>query len=89
MVSGRFTRNFATDWKGCKFLAKEGDIIGCDFAGVVSEVGPGTDTSFVKIGDRVASFVHGSKDQDVGAFTEYVKTESVCGITALNRQLIK
>lgn len=30
----------------------------------------------VKVGDRVAGFVHGGKDAGVGSFAEYCKTES-------------
>ena len=36
----------------------EGNIVGCDFAGIVEELGPETQTD-LKVGDRIAGFVHG------------------------------
>ena len=48
-----------TDWKHIDFLATKGAIVGCDYSGLVEEVGPAV-TSDLKAGDRVAGFVHGS-----------------------------
>jgi F420-0:gamma-glutamyl ligase len=38
-----------------------GAVVGNDFAGTVDELGPGVDATEFKVGDRVASFVHGGK----------------------------
>lgn len=40
------------------FLATKGAIVGCNYSGIVEEVGPAV-TNDLKIGDRVAGFVHG------------------------------
>ncbi|KAL1406699.1 Zinc-binding oxidoreductase alcohol dehydrogenase [Vanrija albida] len=61
-----------TDWKHVQYIAAAGDRLGCDFAGVVaSSTDPG-----VKIGDRVAGWVHGGKYKDKGAFAQYVTTDA-------------
>ncbi|KAJ7748802.1 GroES-like protein [Mycena maculata] len=63
-----------TDWKHVAFgLSQPGNIVGCDYAGVVVKVG--TDVKNVKIGDRVAGFVHGARKNDLGSYAEYLRTE--------------
>ncbi|KAF2277950.1 oxidoreductase [Westerdykella ornata] len=61
-----------TDWKHIERVDSKATV-GCDFAGIVEEVGPNPSKSFQK-GDRVAGFVHGSHTlrPDNGAFAEYV-----------------
>ncbi|KAF5334846.1 hypothetical protein D9758_014283 [Tetrapyrgos nigripes] len=59
-----------TDWKSASFRAKSVAISGCDFAGVVIEIGANVVENF-KVGDRVAGFVHGSRELN-GAYAEYV-----------------
>lgn len=55
-----------TDWKHKAGLLRINDGLGCDFAGVVDAVG--ADVTSVKVGDRVAGFVHGGRKPSVGSF---------------------
>lgn len=51
-----------TDWKSADFLLggdPTGSRVGCDYAGVVVEVGPNVTQPF-KVGDRIAGGAHGS-----------------------------
>ncbi|KWU46932.1 GroES-like protein [Rhodotorula sp. JG-1b] len=63
-----------TDWKHRDFLAPPGSWLGCDFAGTVEKVGSGVDN--VRVGDRVAAFVHGGQWEGEGSFAEYVKAQA-------------
>ncbi|PVH88255.1 GroES-like protein [Cadophora sp. DSE1049] len=58
-----------TDWKHVAWLTSEGARIGCDYAGVVEEVGSKVTKPFKK-GDRVAGFSHGGNEvhKEDGAF---------------------
>ena len=47
-----------TDWKAIENRPTPGAISGCDYSGIVQEVGKNVKTPF-KPGDRVAGFVHG------------------------------
>ncbi|CAG7921934.1 unnamed protein product [Penicillium olsonii] len=61
-----------TDWKHVRFGAADiGCRVGCDYAGIVEEVGPNV-TNFVK-GDRITGWIHGSNraNHESGAFAEY------------------
>ncbi|WOO80715.1 Protein TOXD [Vanrija pseudolonga] len=60
-----------TDWKHAAYISKAGDILGCDFAGVVAHVQDGE--ARVKVGDRVAGSVHGGKFKDRGSYAEYLR----------------
>lgn len=62
-----------TDWKHIDYLAIPGHTVGCDFAGVVEEVGPKVTKEWKK-GDRISGFTHGvnSAEPEDGAFAEYV-----------------
>ncbi|KAK9234454.1 zinc-binding oxidoreductase protein [Lipomyces kononenkoae] len=62
-----------TDWKHIEYLAPPGVLVGCDYAGIVQEVGKNVKKSF-KRGDRVCGFVHGSNEvqPEDGAFAEYI-----------------
>lgn len=62
-----------TDWKHIAFLAPVGVLVGCDYAGVVEEVGKDVKKPFKK-GDRVCGFVHGSNavQPEDGAFAEHI-----------------
>lgn len=47
-----------TDWKHIDYsLADAGSRVGCEYAGIVEEVG--SDVTKFKKGDRIAGFVHG------------------------------
>ena len=49
-----------TDWKSLDGRTSAGAIVGCDYAGVVEEVGKAVTTPFKK-GEKVAGFVFGGK----------------------------
>jgi NADPH:quinone reductase-like Zn-dependent oxidoreductase len=60
-----------TDFKHLHYIECTGCSLGCDYAGIVEEVGPG---SWLKKDDRVAGFVHGGNTThpNDGTFAEYV-----------------
>jgi len=63
-----------TDWKHIGTGEKTvGAIVGCDYAGIVEQVGPKVTKPFAK-GDRISGVVHGSNKvrPDGGAFAEYI-----------------
>ncbi|KAM0270269.1 hypothetical protein ACHAQH_009476 [Verticillium albo-atrum] len=62
-----------TDWMHIKQVADPGSLIGCDYAGIVEDVGTGIKRSFKK-GDRVYGFAHGGNtvQHEDGAFAEYI-----------------
>ena len=61
-----------TDWKGFMNRDLPRSIIGCDFAGIVEEVGSDVKTKVAK-GDRIAGMVHGSNQKypGNGGFAEH------------------
>ncbi|KAF2837928.1 oxidoreductase [Patellaria atrata CBS 101060] len=62
-----------TDWKHIDLTTTSGILYGCDYAGVVEDIGTGMTKDFRK-GDRVFGFVHGgnSAEPEDGAFAEYI-----------------
>lgn len=68
-----------TDWKHIDNLNKPGHLIGCDYAGVVEELGSNLTKDF-KVGDRICGFVHGgnSGQAEDGAFAEKIVAKSGC-----------
>ncbi|KAF7551757.1 hypothetical protein G7Z17_g4813 [Cylindrodendrum hubeiense] len=67
------------DWKLIDYgLANAGSRLGCDYAGVVEEIGSKV-TEFKK-GDRVAGFCHGGHrtDHETGTFAEHILAKA-CG----------
>ncbi|CAI6242887.1 unnamed protein product [Periconia digitata] len=66
-----------TDWKHIDFRADKGAINGCDYAGIVEAIGPNVHHG-LKVGDRVAGFVHGSNESNHadGAFAEHIIVKS-------------
>ncbi|KAK0621027.1 putative zinc-binding oxidoreductase ToxD [Immersiella caudata] len=61
-----------TDWKHIYYISTPGCTVGCDFAGVVEEVGPNVTKGWKK-GDRIAAFTHGGNkvQTEDGCFAEY------------------
>ncbi len=63
-----------TDWKHV-YMGEEtvGTRVGCDYAGIVEQVGPKVTKPFAK-GDRITGIVHGCNKlrPDGGAFAEYI-----------------
>lgn len=68
-----------TDWKHREYdvLNHAGLLSGCDYAGIVEEVGPDVDKQWKK-GDRICGFVHGgnSSQKEDGAFAEKIVVKS-------------
>lgn len=64
-----------TDFKHLDSISPPHSIIGCDYAGVVHQVGSAVKGKW-NIGDRVAGAVHGGLFPDKGAFAEYLKTDA-------------
>lgn len=63
-----------TDWKHVAYeRAKNGALVGCDYAGVVEEVGRAVTKTWSK-GDRICGCTHGSNlvNEEDGAFAEYI-----------------
>ncbi|KAF1938720.1 GroES-like protein [Clathrospora elynae] len=65
-----------TDWKNIDNAPAPGAIVGCDYAGVIEEVGK--EVKDLKVGDRVAGFVRGGDpaDHSNGAFAEHIKAKA-------------
>ncbi|KAI7778679.1 hypothetical protein LA080_001914 [Diaporthe eres] len=62
-----------TDWTTLDAVGDDGTIVGCDYAGVVEDVGQDAAKRFRK-GDRIAGFGHGGNDANPenGAFARYI-----------------
>lgn len=58
-------------------MAIPGATVGCDYSGVVEEVGEKVEKQWKK-GDRIAGFVHGvnALQPEDGAFAEYVEAKA-------------
>ncbi|KAK0642202.1 putative zinc-binding oxidoreductase ToxD [Cercophora newfieldiana] len=68
-----------TDWKHIDFISATGCTVGCDYAGIIEEVGP--QVTGWKKGDRIAGFTHGSNSiqPEDGCFAEYVVAKGGIG----------
>lgn len=62
-----------TDWKHVDFMAPRGALAGCDYAGVICEIGERVSKPFKK-GDRVCGMCHGANmlQLEDGAFAEFI-----------------
>jgi len=61
------------DWKFVNYLSPPNVIVGCDFVGLVEEIGPGVPEGLRHVGERVAGFVHGGASPlEGGSFAEFV-----------------
>ena len=62
-----------TDWKGIDFRGTPGALAGCDYAGVVEDVGKSVTKQFKK-GDRICGLVPGCNQNQLedGSFAEYI-----------------
>lgn len=49
-----------TDWKHIDLLPSPGAIVGCDYSGIVQQVGPSVYNG-LKTGDKVMGLIHGSE----------------------------
>lgn len=67
--------------KHVDFLAKPGDTIGCDFTGVIQDVGSKVTDDWKK-GDRIAGLIHGGNEVEPedGAFGEYCMWKAGLGM---------
>ncbi|KAI1818453.1 chaperonin 10-like protein [Poronia punctata] len=62
-----------TDWKHIDFIPTKGATVGCDYSGIVEEVGSKVKGN-LQVGDRVAGFTHGCNGDCLsdGSFAEYI-----------------
>lgn len=71
LIKGKATTN--QDWKHVKWISEVSSVCGCDFSGIVSQVGKNV-TKF-KVGDRIAGAVHGGRYPDKGSFAEFTPAD--------------
>ncbi|KAE8541477.1 hypothetical protein D1P53_002838 [Cryptococcus gattii VGV] len=64
-----------TDWKHAVSISLPGDILGCDFAGTIVQLGPNLKVP-LKIGDQIAGCVNGGWSNVEGSYAEYAAIES-------------
>lgn len=68
------SRGKPTDFKHIDMVSPPNSIVGCDFAGVVDQVGANAPGNW-KVGDRIAGVVHGGLHTDRGSYAQYLKAE--------------
>ncbi|ATZ56026.1 hypothetical protein BCIN_12g05640 [Botrytis cinerea B05.10] len=63
-----------TDFHHASGVAPDGHILGCDYSGIVEEVGPECKNSDLKKGDRICGPCHGgnTNDKESGTFAEAI-----------------
>ncbi|KAH7038871.1 putative zinc-binding oxidoreductase ToxD [Macrophomina phaseolina] len=71
-----------TDWRAIDGGGAPGATSGCDYSGIVEEVGRGADSHGLRVGDRVAGAVHGANTNfpQSGAFAEHVVAKPALAI---------
>jgi NADPH:quinone reductase-like Zn-dependent oxidoreductase len=62
------------DWKTALYGKRAGVVSGCDFSGIVEEIGSNVPHGLRSVGERIAGLVHGGARQLCGAFSEYLVT---------------
>lgn len=63
------------DWKGALWGKRVGAVAGCDYSGIVEEIGSNVPQGLRSIGERVAGMVLGGQGPHLsGAFAEYLVT---------------
>ncbi|KAL7954595.1 putative zinc-binding oxidoreductase ToxD [Trichoderma compactum] len=62
-----------TEWTTLEAAGDNGTLVGCDWVGIVEEIGPAV-AKELRIGDRVAGCAHGGNDAnpETGAFARYI-----------------
>lgn len=70
-----------TDYKHIDTWNHKGLLSGCDFAGVVNQLGSGYSKDW-KVGDRICGFVHGANELECedGAFAEQIVVKADIGL---------
>ncbi|KAK5996244.1 Trans-enoyl reductase ACTTS2 [Cladobotryum mycophilum] len=65
------------DWKFIDFLASSGAIVGCDYSGIIHQIGANVQPGF-QVGDRVMGMIHGcnQSNHEDGSFAEYVAAKA-------------
>lgn len=65
------------DWKHIDYMNTKDCVIGCDYSGVIAEIGTGYNKPW-KIGDRICGLAHGANDVQVedGAFAERIAVKA-------------
>ncbi|KAI1808887.1 putative zinc-binding oxidoreductase ToxD [Daldinia bambusicola] len=69
-----------TDWKHIDGVGVPGGLVGCDYAGIVEELGP--DVTNFKVGDKISGFVSGANvsNSEDGAFAEHIVAKAALAI---------
>ena len=68
LVKVAYVSQNPTDWKHSAFLSPPNVVIGCDYSGVVVQLGEGLANGEWKVGDHIAGMVHGGKFTHKGSF---------------------
>ncbi|KAI0255989.1 dehydrogenase [Lactifluus subvellereus] len=64
-----------SDWKTARYGRRAGAVSGCDFSGIIEEIGSNVPQGLRSVGERVAGLVQGGI-RHYGAFSEYLVTDA-------------